>query len=88
MKSKTNSDVPLDIMIDAAAVDENCADEIADTIVTLAERPNAVFTLIQAYREAVLAAERHWQEAEARPEYKFASRYDAQIDYARRHADK
>jgi len=84
----TDKTTDIDFLIGEAVTAEARADEIADTIVTLAERQNSAFALIQAYCQAVLDAERNWQEVEARPEYKFASRYDAQIDYARRHDDE
>lgn len=80
----------IDWLIGEAVTAQDRADEIADTIVTLTteRHRHSTFALIQAYCQAVLDAERQWREIEARPEYKFASRYDAQIDYARRHDDE
>ena len=71
----------IDFMIDAALTTQSRADEIRDTIIFLSERPISTAALISAFQDEILSAEMQWREIEARPEYKFASRYDAQKDY-------
>jgi len=78
----------IDFEIGEAITAQGRAAEIRDAILLLSKYQMATDALITAYESEVLAAEVQWRALEARPEYKFASRYDAQIDYARRHDAK
>lgn len=80
----TGKTTDIDFWIGEAVTAQDRADEIRDAILLLSEHPWATNALITAYESEVLAAEGQWRALEARPEYKFASRYDAQIDWLRR----